>query len=120
MKTIVETIPGSQMRYKTAGDYWLDPDGTLQIKVVSLPSEKEEFLIALHEFVESWLVVFKKIPIKSIDRFDMDFKGKGEPGDDKKAPYYKQHQIATQVERILADHLKINWDKYIKESNAEI
>lgn len=35
-----------------------------------------------------------------------------EPGDDIHAPYYKQHQIATGVERILAAELGVSWNEY--------
>jgi hypothetical protein len=35
-----------------------------------------------------------------------------EPGDDIHAPYYRQHQIATGIERILAAELGVDWNAY--------
>jgi hypothetical protein len=48
------------------------------------------------------LCIDRGVSFKAIDRFDMNFKGDGEPGDDPRAPYYRQHQFATQIERLLA------------------
>jgi hypothetical protein len=42
----------------------------------------------------------------------MAFKGEGEPGDDRSAPYYKQHQIATRMERQMAYEMGIDWNEY--------
>jgi hypothetical protein len=35
-----------------------------------------------------------------------------EPGDDIHAPYYKQHQLATSVERMLTAELEVDWNAY--------
>lgn len=42
-----------------------------------------------------------------------------EPGDSPDAPYYKQHQIATSVERLLAAELGVDWTAY-EEANLRL
>jgi DNA polymerase elongation subunit (family B) len=42
-----------------------------------------------------------------------------EPGDDPKAPYYRQHQIATAVERLLAVELGVDWGAYDREVSSK-
>ena len=37
-----------------------------------------------------------------------------EPGDDPKAPYFKEHQFATMIEKALCRELKVDWRKYDK------
>ena len=40
-----------------------------------------------------------------------------EPGDDPKAPYRKQHLIATGVEKLMAAELGVDWKAYDKKVN---
>ena len=35
-----------------------------------------------------------------------------EPGDDPRAPYHREHVYATNVERMLAYEMGVNWDEY--------
>lgn len=42
-----------------------------------------------------------------------------EPGDDEHAPYYKQHQLATAVERMLAAELGVSWQRY-EQANLDL
>lgn len=60
-----------------------------------------------------------------VDEFDFKFEqndanrktpGGDEPGDEPKAPYHRQHSIATAFERILAERWGLNW----KEKEAEL
>ncbi len=59
------------------------------------------------------LCMERGISFKAIDRFDMQFKGEGEPGDDPRAPYYRQHQVASGIERLLAAELGVDWVTYV-------
>ena len=123
MQIVIKTIPSEQHRYPTCGDYWVDPDGTRQIRVSDMKNWKYELLVAVHELVEQNLCLDRGIDEKDISRFDIRFekaraKGKhsedAEPGDDPKAPYRKEHFTATNIERILAAELGIDWTKYDK------
>jgi len=105
-------LPHKQQRYDTVGNYYQDIFGTNFI--VSKMDSDAEFLVLIHELVEWYLTQKRGIKIKDIDRFDMKFKGEGEPGDDKDSPYRKEHRFATRIEKILAKELGVNWDKYDK------
>ena len=117
LKIFIKTIPHKKQRYETLGDYWISKDGTMEIRVSELKNWKEEALIAVHEIIELLLVKDRKISIKEIEKFDIEFeknkkKKRDEPGDNKKAPYYKEHQFASKIEKMLAKELKVNWKKY--------
>jgi hypothetical protein len=59
-----------------------------------------------------FLCLDRGVSFKAIDRFDMKFKGAGEPGDDPKAPYHREHRFATRIERLLARELRVDWATY--------
>jgi hypothetical protein len=111
----IDTVPHKKQRYDTAGDYF-KKGGKVNIRV-SKTCADHEFLIAMHELVEWYLIDRAGIPIEAIDAFDFKWNGEGEPGDDIKAPYHTQHQFATFVEMMLANKLGINWDKYIEHTS---
>ena len=119
MKIIIETIPHAQHRYTTVGDWFYEPDGTLQIKVSQLSDWRREALIAVHELVEVLLCKRDGVSAEAVDKFDKSFSftehPSEEPGDSPEAPYKKQHCLATGVERILAAHLEVDWKTYEEE-----
>ena len=123
MKIIIQTIPSSEHRYSTCGDYWVDPDGTMQIRVSDMKNWKYELLVAVHELIEQNLCLDRNIKEEDISAFDIQFEkereeGKqpddAEPGDDPKAPYRKEHFVSTNIERILAAELGVDWAEYDK------
>lgn len=95
----------------------------LRIKVSRLDNWRMEMCIAMHEATEALMCEGAMPPVgqRAVDEFDMLFEterkqGKhsdeAEPGDDREAPYYQQHQIATGIERILASCLGVDWNTY--------
>ncbi len=121
MKINIETIPYEQMRYKTAGDYYLDQDGTYQVRISSLSTQTREMAVALHEIWEMFEVLVKGISFATIDQFDRKCENTrqpgntDEPGDDPKAPYHQEHVRATGVERLFMAIVGENWQEYEKE-----
>ena len=124
----LKVIPHDEQRYETVGDYWWDSiAGVMQVRVSKMDSHKE-FLVAMHELIELYLIKSKGIEIEEIDKFDKRFEefrtaypdlvGDDEPGDHPKAPYYKEHQIATRMEKWLASTLNEDWDLYTDAVNA--
>lgn len=128
---VISTIEHKKMRYDTCGDYF---ESTClvgnkkkkynQIFVSKLSSPDLEFLIAVHEMIEQYLCEKRGIKEKDISSFDVEFeedrkKGKhtpeDEPGDDKKAPYRREHFFAINIERQLAHELGVDWTDYEKE-----
>lgn len=122
-KIVIETIDNKDQRYPTIGDYYTDSDGVLQVHVSKM-NDKYEFLVVIHELIEQFLTEQRGIRNKDIDKFDMEFEKNrtvdslDEPGDDKKAPYHKEHQFASLIERLLCSELGVDWDAYIKESDG--
>jgi hypothetical protein len=114
-------------RYQTVGDWYTTdwkPDNDIFIKVSKLADRREMWLIAIHELIEMALCEVAGITTQQVDDFDMeqgDWKGvhpkytypaDTEPGDMSEAPYYRQHQIATGIERILAAEMGVLWTEY--------
>lgn len=129
MKIIIETIPHSEQRYQTCGDWFFDcacqgaPQDTcdLHIKVSNLSDWRLEALVAIHELVEVLKCKHDGVTSESVDAFDKAFEANrapdnlDEPGDEPNAPYVKQHCLATGIERIMAAELGVSWKEYEKE-----
>jgi len=118
MRIYIESIPHSQQRYNTCGDYLVDELGVLQVRVSEMSNWARMALIVIHELWEYFIVKRRKISLKAIDRFDMDFEANrtkhdhSEPGDHPKCPYRRAHCSATGAERLLASELNVNWFDY--------
>jgi hypothetical protein len=109
----LETIPHLEQRYDTVGD-WLynEGDGILLIRVSNLGNWRYEMLVAVHELVEALLCSHGNITQERVDKFDLNYKGDGEPGDAPSCPYAGPHSLATGIERILAAVMGVSWCKY--------
>lgn len=122
MKIIIQTIPHSEMRYDTCGDYW-EENGIMKIRVSDMGNDDYSFLVAIHEMIEQHLCKKRGITEESITHFDIEFeknREKGnddEPGDDPRSPYKREHFFATTIERLVASELGVDWQEYEKEIN---
>jgi hypothetical protein len=121
----IETIPHDQQRYPTVGDYWEDTEGIEQIRVSEMMDWRYEVLVAVHEIVEMALARQRGIAEEAISEFDVRFeqdkeKGlvQGEPGDNVNAPYRKEHFFATNLERLFAAELGVDWFEYDRYVDA--
>jgi hypothetical protein len=123
VKITIEVIPHNQQRYPTAGDWQWTADG-LVIKVSSLADWRHEMLVGIHEAIEAILCFDSNIAEEDVDRFDIQFEkfrrsdDVSEPGDDPRAPYHRQHRIATAIETLLAVELGVDWNRYEEEING--
>ena len=113
-------IPHSEQRYKTVGDYWYPTEHTQEVRVSRMDNADYEFLVMLHELIEAHLCRKRGIKEEAITAFDTAFEAvreegnEDEPGDSPEAPYQKEHQFATSIERQLAAELGVDWDAYDK------
>ncbi len=119
-RIVVEFIAHENQRYPTVGDYWLDDD-TLQVRVSRMDDPRYGQLVLIHEMVEALICLECGISFHEIDAFDMQFEDErergvhspeDEPGDDPRAPYRKEHLLATGIEKILASVLGVDWKQY--------
>ena len=141
MKITIETIPHTEQRYPTVGDWYFTRDGQivdgmfgvdeLVIRVSQLGDWREELCIALHELVEVAMATKNGITVAQVDAFDKAYEAArqqkldaakteaeqdllliDEPGDDPLCPIKREHCIATGIERILAAELGVDWKPY--------
>ena len=122
MKTIIiKTIPHNEHRYDTCGDYW-ETDDAVEFRVSDTGNWKYELLVAFHELIEQTLTKDRGISEESITAFDKIFEEERrqgmwqdeEPGDDQRAPYQKEHILATKLEKKMAKELGVKWKDYDK------
>lgn len=122
----VRIIPHVGQRYPTVGD-WIFRGKTLHITVSYMGNNILETLVAIHEYIEAIACLRDKIGEREVTAFDMVFEewrkqgqvaALAEPGNDTRAPYFKQHQMATEVEKLAAKLLGVNWDEYDKVVNS--
>jgi hypothetical protein len=120
MKIQLRTIPHSEQRYETVGDWENLPDGSLRISVSDMGNDDYAFLVAIHELVEVWLCNKRGITDEAVSAFDIEYEknrpegDESEPGDHPDAPYRKEHFFATNIERMIALELGVDWGKYDK------
>ena len=117
---VIRTLCAKDMRYDTAGD-WREH----HIFIRDEGNAKYEHLVAIHEYVEKIYCDYHDIKEVDVTAFDIAYEEtrslgvapcgcvhEDEPGDDKHAPYYKGHQLATVVEKLVALEIGVNWIAY--------
>lgn len=121
----IETIPHDKQRYPTVGDYWCDDNGIEQIRVSEMVDWRYEVLVAVHEIVEMALTRQRGIAEERITEFDVEFERQkeqgvvgGEAGDNVNAPYRHEHFFATNLERLFAAELGVDWFEYDRYVDA--
>lgn len=121
---ILTTIPHNWQDYKTVGNYGY-ANGTFLIFASEMKDWKYSAMILLHELVELISVRANSISLKFCDQFDfmyekeraMGYHGSNEPGDDPRCPYRKHHNISNYIERLVSEHIGIDFCKYSDEVN---
>lgn len=118
MNIIIETIPHKLQSYETVGDWRRDADGNLRIFVSREIGDKFALLVAIHELVEVALCEERGITCEQVDAFDHEYEtnrkegDESEPGDHPEAPYRKEHFFATNIERLMAAEMGVDWKVY--------
>ena len=117
----ITTIPHEEQRYPTVGDYNTTKPEACDIRISELKNWKYESLVAVHELIEMLLCRYRNINEQDITDFDIGFEkargdglAEGEAGDSPSAPYKKEHYFATNIERLLAAELGVDWGAYEK------
>lgn len=124
MTITLTTIPHSEQRYPTIGDWIIKDNGDVVISVSNMRNEKYHHLVMIHELIEVILCRHAGVSAHEVDQFDKLFElnrtpgNDSEPGDSPLAPYAKQHCIATGIERMVAAEIDVNWQEYEETLNA--
>ncbi len=119
MNILVKIIPIAEMRYPTLGDYYVDPKDR-NLTIICLPEELHEparSALLVHELVEMKLCLQHGISFESIDEWDKWFEVNGEgdePGEDPRAPYFKEHAVASQIESLFLANTGLDLSEYCK------
>ena len=111
MRIFIEVKPYSAMRYPTIGDYFLDEHG-MKFEVAELGDWRMNYLVMIHEFIESALCEHRGIAETCIKAFDEAHLDSNDPGSLPDAPYRAEHLFAEQIERLVAAELGVDWDEY--------
>lgn len=111
LKVDIQTIPHRFQRYDTLGD-WAGNERHRMVFVSEMANNDYEFLVALHELIEHALCLKRNITDEEVCKFDMNFTGDGEPGDQPDAPYHKEHQFANKIEQLVTQELGIDSEEY--------
>lgn len=124
MNIILKSIPHSEQRYETVGDWQELPDGSVVITVSDMGNEDFNALVAIHELVEYLLCKKRGITDEEVTAFDKAFEearqpgNTDEPGDQVAAPYFQEHQFASYVETVVAVELGVSLEGYTKAVNS--
>lgn len=115
----IEFIDHNRQAYETAGNWTFLPDDQdpdmLIIHVSSMGDLDMQISCAIHELIEARRCLKDGVSQDDVTRFDekcLMENREGEPGDAEDSPYRRQHEIATDVERVVADALDLNWMEY--------
>jgi hypothetical protein len=120
MNIEAKTIPYSEQRYQTCGDYWDDATGK-HFRINDMGNEDYAFLVLIHEMVEEHLTRrrgLKEPDIMAFDemwekeRIDGKHSEDDEPGHDPRAPYRREHIFAENIERQIAAMMDLDWETY--------
>ena len=124
MNVSMTVIPHEDQRYPTVGDWQIGENNHLDIRVSKMSDWRFEALVQFHEYIEAVLCELEGVTQQQVDAFDMAYEAArppgdvSEPGDDPKAPYRLAHFRATNLERVFADMLGVNWAEYEKELDS--
>lgn len=132
MNITIKTIPHNKQRYETVGDWWWDRTN-LHIRISDMKNPIYEWLVAEHEINEALRCKKDGVTQKDVDKFDIEYEKRRkkllsmnlskknrervlsfEAGLDPKAPYRKQHQGATKIEKMSCRFHGEDWKKYDK------
>ncbi len=122
MNITIKIIPREAHRPEVDGcDWYYDEAGDLQIRISPMSCEAYEHALILHELFEALACRHDGVTQKQVDDFDLayDKAHPNEPdlgaGDDPEAPYHKQHNLATVVDRLFISSCGLKWADYDSE-----
>jgi hypothetical protein len=125
----ISTIPHNHQRYKTVGDWLYDEASeSVTILVSDMGDWRKGLACGIHELIETALCVQDGVSEESVSAFDVAYEEArrtqrpapcgcvptedSEPGEDRHAPYRRQHAFADGVERLFANAIGLVWDEY--------
>jgi hypothetical protein len=114
---LIHSIPHRDQRYPTVGD-WYETKNDHRIVVSEMKNPTFEFLVALHELIESQICEYEGVSQSTVDTFDMAHPEEKDPGDLSYCPYRRAHEFALAIEMLVAQRLGVDWQVYTKAIEA--
>lgn len=121
----IKVIPRGEMRPEVDGaDWYFDEKGDLQVRVAPMSDWRYEIALAFHEAFEAALCKDHGVSQQEVDAFDRAFElaHPDQPdlnaGDEQTAPYRREHNYATIVDRLFIGACGLNWKDYDDELAA--
>ena len=120
MTILMLSVPKQIIRSNQVGD-WTYGQELLVASADNSLNEDSQFAVMIHEIIECYLCRKRGITDQQVCAFDNLFekerligkhKEDEENGDDPRAPYRKEHQAATFVERAVCHALGLKWDEH--------
>ena len=121
MRIIIDIVDHKNQDYDTVGNWnftEINEESELTITVSRMNDWRYEVLVGLHEAIEAILCYDRGISEQSVTDFDVNFEvirkngNTEEPGDNKDAPYRKEHKFSTKIEMMICKELGIDWKTY--------
>lgn len=127
MNITIKTVPHNQQRYETVGDWWWNK-GNLEVRVSDMGNPHYEWFVAEHEINEALLCEKFGINENVVSAYDIAFEklrekysliiGNQEPGNMISSPYNKQHEAATEIEKLTCKKFGCSWEAYDQIVNS--
>lgn len=118
LRIVMTTVDVGKHRYPSADDYTdpviKDDEIKFATTIINMGNSDYEFLVFMHAITEQYLCWKHGIKDKEITKFDMDHPELDDPGNSPDAPYNHEHEIATEVEALLSQELRVSWIEYEK------
>jgi hypothetical protein len=112
MQITIEIIPAYLMRYDTWDDWQVDKEGNITFQIADAGNDLHNKMTLVHALIEQLLTEAKGVSEETITKFDLEYAGDDEPGEEPSAPYRDEHLIATAVEMLICSHLGLPWKEY--------
>ena len=113
----VHIIKHEDQRYPTVGDWVFGEDTpakmhNLLVSVSQTGNQDYNDLVAVHEIIEAILCKANGVLDEVVTNWDRDHIDHPDPGSIPGCPYYREHLVATVIEKIVASELQIDWYEY--------
>lgn len=110
MTILVRTVPAYQIRNHGAGDWSFTPNGVLVVEVAEMDKDSA-ICVAVHEIVEALLCQKHGVTDEAVTAWDAASPDE-EPGEHPQAPYFREHMVALEIEKMLCTAQGHLWDAH--------
>jgi len=115
----VSFVEQDAQAYETLDD-WRQVGDRLEFIITDTGNPVYNQMLLIHAMVERLLARNAGVSDETINAFDLEYKGNGEPGEEPDAPYRDAHLTAKAIEMTLSAQMGISWKEYEEAIGALI